>query len=261
MKLDSHLAAIVTGGASGLGEATARMLARQGVRVAIFDMNEERGIQTAGDIGGIFVKVDVTDEESVKAGFEKAREANGVERILVNCAGIALGRKTLSTDRNTGELKCHDMESFSKVVEVNLLGTYRMIRHSALAMAQEDPVTEDGCRGVMVVTASVAATDGQIGQAAYSASKGGVLGMTLPVARDLTDYGIRVNCIQPGVFMTPMVSTMPEKVQEALAAGVPFPKRLGTPEEYAHLVRFICESDYMNGESVRLDGAIRLPPK
>ncbi|MBZ8132657.1 SDR family oxidoreductase [Afifella sp. IM 167] len=261
MKLDSNLAAVVTGGASGLGEGTARMLAREGVRVTIFDMNEEHGIRTADDIGAAFVKVDVTDEASVKAGFEKAREINGVERILVNCAGIALGRKTVSTDRNSGELKCHDMESFSKVVEVNLLGTYRVIRHSALAMAQQEPVTEDGCRGVMVVTASVAATDGQIGQAAYSASKGGVLGMTLPVARDLTEYGIRVCCIQPGVFMTPMVSTMPEKVQEALAAGVPFPKRLGRPDEYARLVRFICESDYMNGESVRLDGAIRLPPK
>ncbi|WP_026380309.1 SDR family NAD(P)-dependent oxidoreductase [Afifella pfennigii] len=261
MKLNSDLAAIVTGGASGLGEATARMLAREGVRVAILDMNEERGELTAGDIGGVFAKVDVTDEDSVKAGIAKVREAHGVERILVNCAGIAIGRKTVSTDRKTGEMKTHDMESFSKVVEVNLLGTYRMIRHSALGMAEEKPITEDGGRGVIVVTASVAATDGQIGQAAYAASKGGVLGMTLPVARDLTEFGIRVCCIQPGVFMTPMVSGMPEKVQEALAAGVPFPKRLGRADEYAHLVKFICESDYMNGESVRLDGAIRLPPK
>ncbi|MCF1505272.1 SDR family NAD(P)-dependent oxidoreductase [Afifella sp. H1R] len=261
MQLNSDIAAIVTGGASGLGEATARMLAHQGVRVTIFDMNEEKGQVTAGDIGGTFVPVDVTDAASVEAGVEKARAAHGVERILVNCAGIALGRKTLGTDRKTGELKAHDMASFRKVVEVNLIGTYQMIAQSVPEMSQLQPITADGCRGVIVMTSSVAATDGQIGQAAYAASKGGVLGMTLPVARDLTEYGIRVCAIQPGVFETPMVSGMPEKVRESLAAGVPFPKRLGQAHEYAHVVKFICENDYMNGESIRLDGAIRLAPR
>jgi len=261
MQLNSSLSAIVTGGASGLGEATARMLAGTGVKVAIFDMNEERGPAVATELGGIFCSVDVTDEASVDAGLAAAREANGAERILVNCAGIVLGRKTVSTDRETGELRAHDLKSFRKIVEVNLVGTYHMIAKSAIAMAALDPLDEQGSRGVMVCTSSVAATDGQIGQAAYSASKGGVLGITLPVARDLAQYGIRVCSIQPGIFETPMFDSMPDHVRESLAAGVPFPSRLGRADEFADLVRYICESDYVNGAAIRLDGAIRLAPK
>jgi len=261
MQLNSSLAAIVTGGASGLGEATARLLASQGVRVAIFDMNGERGEAVAGGIGGRFCAVDVTDEASVDAGLAAAREAHGPERILVNCAGIVLGRKTLSSDRETGELRAHDLKSFTKTIEVNLIGTYHMIAKSALAMAACDPLDDQGSRGVMVCTSSVAGTDGQIGQAAYAASKGGILGLTLPVARDLAQYGIRVVSIQPGIFETPMFDSMPDHVKESLAANVPFPSRLGRAGEYADLVRHICESDYLNGEAIRLDGAIRLAPR
>lgn len=261
MQLNSSLAAIVTGGASGLGEATARMLAAEGVKVAIFDMNSERGPTVAGEIGGLFCQVDVTDEESVDAGLEAARAAHGAERILVNCAGIVLGRKTISTDRETGELRAHDLKSFRKTIEVNLIGTYNVIAKSALAMAALDPIDDQGSRGVMVCTSSVAGTDGQIGQAAYAASKGGILGLTLPVARDLAQYGIRVVSIQPGIFETPMFDSMPDHVKESLAAGVPFPSRLGRADEYADLVRYICESDYVNGEAIRLDGAIRLAPR
>jgi NAD(P)-dependent dehydrogenase (short-subunit alcohol dehydrogenase family) len=261
MKLSSSLAAIVTGGASGLGEATARMLASEGVKVGLFDMNEERGVAVATDIGGQFFQVDVTDEASVDAGLMAAREAHGPERVLVNCAGIVLGRKTLSTDRDSGELRAHDLKSFKKVVEVNLIGSYHMMAKSALAMAACDPLDDQGSRGVMVCTSSVAGTDGQIGQAAYAASKGGILGLTLPVARDLAQYGIRVVSIQPGIFETPMFDSMPEQVKDSLAAGVPFPSRLGRAGEYADLVRYICQSDYMNGEAIRLDGAIRLAPR
>jgi NAD(P)-dependent dehydrogenase (short-subunit alcohol dehydrogenase family) len=261
MQLNSSLSAIVTGGASGLGEASARMLAANGVKVAIFDMNSERGVSVAADIGGTFCPVDVTDEDSVDAGLASAREAHGPERILVNCAGIVLGRKTLSTDRETGELRAHDLKSFRKTIEVNLIGTYNVITKSALGMAALDPLDDQGSRGVMVCTSSVAGTDGQIGQAAYAASKGGVLGLTLPVARDLAQYGIRVVTIQPGIFETPMFDSMPDHVKESLAAGVPFPSRLGRADEYADLVRYICESDYMNGEAIRLDGAIRLAPR
>ena len=261
MKLDKTIAAIVTGGASGLGEASARMLAGQGVKVALFDMNAERGEAVAGEIGGLFCAVDVTDEASVEAGLEKARAAHGTERILVNCAGIVLGRKTLSADRETGELRAHDLASFKRTIEVNLIGTYNVIAKSALAMAAAEPIDEDAGRGVIVCTSSVAGSEGQIGQAAYAASKGGVLGLTLPVARDLAQYGIRVVTIQPGIFETPMFDSMPDKVREALAAGVPFPSRLGRPDEYADLVRYICESDYINGAAIRLDGAIRLAPR
>lgn len=261
MKLDNTMAAIVTGGASGLGEATARHLAEAGARVAIFDMNEERGSRVAGEIGGVFCAVNVADEASVDAGLARAREAHGIERVLVNCAGIAPGKRTVSKKRDTGELVAHDLATFRRTVEVNLIGTYHMIAKCAAAMAGLDPVTQDGGRGVIVNTASVAATDGQIGQAAYSASKGGVLGLTLPVARDLSGYGIRVMTIMPGLFHTPMFESVPEDIRKALEAGVPFPSRLGRPQEYARLVRAIIDNDMLNGETIRLDGALRMQPK
>jgi len=261
MKLDETIAAVVTGGASGLGAATARMLAAQGVRVAVFDANAEKGPEVAEQIGGLFVRVDVTDEGSVAAGLAQARSAHGTERILVNCAGIVHGRRTVSRAKDSGALLPHDLASFRKVVEVNLIGSFAMIARCATAMAEAPPLNADGERGVIVSTSSVAATDGQIGQAAYSASKAGVMGMTLPIARDLMGYGIRVCAIQPGIFWTPMFDQIAPDYRAALAESVPFPKRLGKPEEYADLVRFICENGYLNGETIRLDGAVRLAPK
>src|SRR5919107_888335 len=216
MKLDESVAAVVTGGASGLGEATALSL---------------------------------------------ARSRNGVERILVNCAGIAPGKRTVSKKRETGELVAHDLATFRRTIEVNLVGTFHMIGASAAAMAALDPVTPDGGRGVVVCTASVAAQDGQIGQAAYAASKGGVVGLTLPVARDLSGFGIRVVTILPGLFLTPMFESVPEDFRKALEASVPFPSRLGRPEEYAKLVGAIIDNDMLNGEAIRLDGALRMQPK
>jgi NAD(P)-dependent dehydrogenase (short-subunit alcohol dehydrogenase family) len=261
MKIDSSVAAIVTGGASGLGEATARMLRAEGAKVAILDMQADRGGALAKEIGAVFCAADVTDEPSVDAALKKAREANGVERILVNCAGIAPGKRTVSKKRETGELIPHDLVTFRRAVEVNLIGTYHMIAKSAAAMAGLDPVTPDGGRGVVVCTASVAAQDGQIGQAAYAASKGGVLGLTLPVARDLSGFGIRVMTIMPGLFYTPMFESVPEDLRKTLEASVPFPSRLGRADEYAALVRAIVENDMLNGESIRLDGALRMQPK
>src|SRR6478736_6762285 len=261
MKLDKLMAAIVTGGASGLGEATARMLAASGAKVAILDMNAERGDAVAREIGGVFCQCDVTDEASIDSALAAARAANGIERILVNCAGIAPGKRTVAKKRETGELIPHDVASFRRAVEINLIGTYAMISKCAAAMAALDPVTPDGGRGVIVNTSSVAAQDGQIGQAAYSASKGGVLAMTLPIARDLMNEGVRVNAILPGVFKTPMVGMMPPNVQDALGAQVPFPKRLGQPEEYAQLACFLIENPYMNAAAIRLDGGIRMAPR
>jgi NAD(P)-dependent dehydrogenase (short-subunit alcohol dehydrogenase family) len=261
MKLDESVAAIVTGGASGLGEASARMLAAAGAKVAILDMNAERGEAIAREIGATFCETNVTDEASVDAAIAKARAANGIERVLVNCAGIAPGKRTVTKKRDTGELVPHDVASFRRTIEVNLIGTYAMIAKCAAAMAGLDPVTEDGGRGVIVCTASVAATDGQIGQASYSASKGGVLGLTLPVARDLSGFGIRVMTIMPGLFGTPMFDSIPEDIRKSLEAGVPFPSRLGRPEEYARLVRAIIDNDMLNGEAIRLDGALRMQPK
>ncbi len=261
MKLDNSIAAVITGGASGLGEATARMLAAQGVKVAILDMAAERGAEVAKEIGAVFCEADVTDEASVDAALSRARAANGAERILVNCAGIAPGKRTVSKKRDTGELVAHDLATFRRAVEVNLIGTFQMIAKSAAAMAGLAPVTEDGGRGVVVCTASVAAQDGQIGQAAYAASKAGVVGLTLPVARDLASFGIRVVTILPGLFHTPMFESVPEDFRKSLAASVPFPSRLGRPDEYAQLVRAIVENDMLNGESIRLDGALRMQPK
>ena len=261
MRIDGGTAAVVTGGASGLGAATARMLAGEGAKVAIFDRDGERGRALAAETGALFCDVDVADEASVEAGFSAARASNGIERILVNCAGIAPGRRTVSKNRNTGALVPHDLATFRRVIEVNLIGTYATIARSAAGMASLDPVTPDGGRGVVVNTASVAAIDGQIGQAAYSASKGGVVGLTLPVARDLAAYGIRVVAILPGLFETPMFDALPDEARVSLAAGVPFPSRLGRPEEYAKLVRAIIDNDMLNGEAIRLDGALRMQPR
>ena len=260
MKIDSSIAAIVTGGASGLGEASARALAAKGAKVAIFDLNAERGEAVAKDIGGTFCKVDVSDEAAVDAGFAKAREAHGQERVLVCCAGIGTIGKTTRRDKETGEISHLPVDLFVKTLKVNLVGTFQCIAKAAAGMMTLDGL-EDGVRGAMVCTASVAAVDGQIGQVAYAASKAGVAGMTLPIARDLMSEGIRINTILPGIFNTPLLAGLPEKAQVALAAAVPFPKRLGRPEEYANLVLTMIETGYFNGETVRLDGAIRMPPK
>lgn len=260
MKLDSSISAVVTGAASGLGEATARALAERGVKVAVFDRDAEKGERVASEIGGIFCQVDVTSDEAVDAAFAKAREAHGQERICVNCAGVANAVKTVGRDKQTGEIKRYPIHQFELAIQINLIGTFRVLAASAAGMVTLDPL-EDGERGIIINTASVAAQDGQIGQAAYTASKAGVLGMALPIARDLMNEGIRVNTILPGVFKTPMVAMMPENVQDALAAQVPFPKRLGQPEEYGRLAVFMVENSYLNGEYVRLDGGIRMAPR
>jgi NAD(P)-dependent dehydrogenase (short-subunit alcohol dehydrogenase family) len=260
MKIDNSIAAVVTGGASGLGEASARALAAKGARVAIFDLNEERGEAIAKNIGGTYCMVDVSDEASVDAGFAKARSAHGQERVLVCCAGIGTIGKTVRRDRETGAISHLPVDLFMKTIRVNLLGTFQCVAKAATGMMTLEG-QEDGERGAMVVTSSVAAEDGQIGQVAYAASKAAVMGMTLPIARDFMQEGIRINAIQPGIFATPLLAGLPEKAQEALAAAVPFPKRLGRPEEYAGLVLMMLETGYFNGESVRLDGAIRMPPK
>jgi NAD(P)-dependent dehydrogenase (short-subunit alcohol dehydrogenase family) len=260
MKLDNTVAAVVTGGASGLGEATARALAAQGVKVAIFDMNEAKGEAVAKELGGVFCKVNVTSDDDVDAGFEKARTAHGQERILVNCAGTGNAIKTASRDKTTGEAKHFPLDAFNMIIQINLVGTFRCIAKSAKGMLDLEPL-QDGERGAIVNTASVAGEDGQVGQAAYSASKGGVIGMTLPIARDLMNDGIRVNTILPGIFNTPLMNGAPENVKAALAASVPFPKRLGNPEEYAQLALTMITCGYFNGEDVRLDGGIRMAPR
>jgi NAD(P)-dependent dehydrogenase (short-subunit alcohol dehydrogenase family) len=244
---------IVTGGASGLGEGTARMLAREGGKVVVADLQLEKGEAVAKDIGGVFVKCNVADEADGKAVVAKAVSL-GKLMGLVNCAGIAPAMKTV------GKEGAHALDVFSKTITVNLIGSFNMIRLAAEAMSKNEPeATKE--RGVLISTASVAAYDGQMGQAAYSASKGGVVGMTLPIARDLARNGIRNMTIAPGIFGTPMLFTMPQEVQDALAASVPFPSRLGTPEDFAKLVQHIIVNDMLNGEVIRLDGAIRLAPK
>lgn len=255
------LTAVVTGGASGLGAATARALAKEGVKVAIFDLNAEKGEAVAAEVGGVFCQVNVTDEASVDAGFAKARAALGQERILVNCAGTGNAIKTAFRDKQTGEIRHFPLDAFNLIIQINLVGTFRCIAKSAAGMMTLPPLNDFGERGVIINTASVAAEDGQIGQAAYSASKGGVVGMTLPIARDLSSEGIRVNTILPGIFDTPLLQGAPENVKAALAAQVPFPKRLGRPEEYASLALEMCRNSYFNGEDVRLDGAIRMSPR
>lgn len=260
MQLDSTIAAVVTGGASGLGAATARRLASHGVKVALFDLNATQGEALAREIGGVFCQVDVTSEEQVDAAFAKARAAHGQERILVNCAGTGNGIKTASRDKATGEIRHFPLANFDRIIQINLVGTFRCIAKSAAGMLTLDPLP-DGDRGAIVNTASVAAQDGQIGQASYSASKAGVVGMTLPIARDLMGEGIRVNTILPGIFGTPLLQSLPDNVKEALAASVPFPKRLGDPAEYAQTAEFLITCGYMNGESIRVDGAIRMAPR
>ena len=260
MELSSKISAVVTGGASGLGEATSRALAKHGVKVAIFDLNASKGEAVASEIGGVFCRVDVTNEEGVEEGFKKARAAHGQERILVNCAGTGNAIKTASRDKKTGEIRRFPTNAFDFIIQINLIGTFRCIAMSAQGMLSLAPL-EGGERGAIVNTASVAAQDGQVGQAAYSASKGGVVGMTLPIARDLAQEGIRVNTILPGIFNTPLLAAAPEQVKQALGAQVPFPPRLGNPAEYASLALQMITNGYFNGESVRLDGAIRMAPR
>jgi NAD(P)-dependent dehydrogenase (short-subunit alcohol dehydrogenase family) len=248
------IGALVTGGASGLGEATARELSARGARVAIVDLNEERGPRLAEELGGLFTAADVTDEERVSAAIEEAVDAFDGLRLAVSCAGIGWAERTVGKE---GPAK---LAPFETVVRVNLVGTFNVLRLSAAAMAQNDPGPEGG-RGAVVMTASIAAFDGQIGQTAYSASKGGVVGLTLPAARDLARLGIRVCTIAPGLFDTPLLAGLPEEARAALGAQIPFPSRLGRPEEYAQLACQIAENDMLNGEVMRLDGALRMPPR
>jgi NAD(P)-dependent dehydrogenase (short-subunit alcohol dehydrogenase family) len=260
MKLDNTVSAVITGGASGLGAATARALAAKGVKVALFDLNKDKGEALAAELGGVFCEVNVTDEASVDAGFAKSRAAIGQERILVNCAGTGNAIKTASRSKEDGSIKHFPLDAFNLIIQINLVGTFRCIAKSAAGMMTL-PLDADGERGAIVNTASVAAEDGQMGQAAYSASKGGVVGMTLPIARDLASENIRVNTILPGIFDTPLLAGAPQNVRDALAATVLNPKRLGNPPEYAQLALTMIENGYFNGEDVRLDGGIRMAPR
>ncbi len=261
MELNQTVSAVITGGASGLGAGTARALAAKGCRVGILDVNQEYGEAVAKEIGGTFAKCDVTDEASVDAALQAVRAAHGQERVLVNCAGIAFGKRVVRRDRETGEISHHDIASFARVIQINLIGTFTMMAKCAAGMVTLDPTGPDNERGVIISTASVAAEDGQIGQVAYSASKGGVQAMSLPVARDLAKDGIRVAAILPGLFHTPMFDGLPDEARELLAASVPFPSRLGSPAEYAQLALSICENVMLNGVNIRLDGAVRLAPR
>ena len=248
-------AALVTGGGSGLGEATARELARLGAKVAILDVNLANAEKVAAEIGGVACQCDVTSPESVQAAIDRATAVHGPARILMQIAGIGTAKRIIARDGSPAPL-----EDFVRVVNVNLIGTYNVARLFAAAAARLDPM-EDGERGAMVFTASVAAFDGQVGQQAYSASKAGVAGMTLPMARDLAQHGIRVCTIAPGLFATPLMKTLPEAVQVSLAASIPFPQRLGKPEEFAQLAAHIVSNGHLNGEVIRLDGALRLAPR
>ena len=249
----SGVAAIVTGGGSGLGRATAEALAARGARVAVFDLNPAAAEEAAKAIGGVALVGDVADEASASAAIAKAAATHGPARVLVNCAGIGVAKRVL------GREGPQPLPDFERIIRVNLIGTFNMIRLAAAGMNTLEPV--EGERGVVISTASVAAYDGQIGQAAYSASKGGVVAMTLPIARELAQFGIRVNTIAPGVFMTPMMAGLPQPAQDSLGASVPFPARLGQPAEYAALAVHIVENGYINGETIRIDGALRMAPK
>ena len=248
------IATIVTGGASGLGAATAAMLARSGAKVAILDMDEARGTAHAAAIKGRFLRADVTSGESVAAALGAAESAHGTARVLVNCAGIAPAARTVGRDGAP-----HPLDLYRKVVEVNLIGTFNALSQFAARLSKADPL--DGERGVIVNTASIARSDGQVGQAAYASSKAGVVGLTLPVARDLAPLMIRVVTIEPGLFLTPMLEGLPQDVQDSLGKQVPFPSRLGRPDEYAALVASIVANPMLNGSSIRLDGALRMAPK
>jgi NAD(P)-dependent dehydrogenase (short-subunit alcohol dehydrogenase family) len=263
MHFDSNTSAVVTGGASGLGRASAEALAANGIKVTIFDLNEEKGEEIAEDIGGVFAKVDVTSEDSVVAGFEKARAAHGQERILVHCAQISKGGKTISRDKETGGYKRYSTDDYEFSARGILVASYRLASLSALGMTMLEPL-EDGERGVITLTASAAAQDAQIGQVGYGSCKAGVNGLVLPLARDLMDLGIRVNSIMPGIFATPPMLAVKDRapaIFEGLAASVPFPKRLGKPDEFGSLVMELVRNSYFNGQNIRLDGAIRMPPR
>ena len=260
MKIDSTVSAVVTGGASGLGRATAEALAASGVKVAIFDINDALGEEVAASIGGLFVHVNITDEQSVLDGYAKARAAHGQERVCVHCAMTSRRGKTLAYDKESGGYRRTPTADYAFGVEGILTASYRVASISAEGMTSL-PEMEDGERGAIVLTASVAAQDGQIGQVIYGSAKAGVNGLVLPMARDLMDLGIRVNSIMPGVFGTPLLNNMNPKVKESLEASVPFPKRLGKAEEYASLAMEMVRNTYFNGQAVRLDGAIRMAPR
>lgn len=251
-----EVVAAVTGGGSGLGEATVREIVNQGGKALILDLQEERGADLVKELGErvCFLKTDVTDEKGLGKSLTEGVEQFGKINVLINCAGVAIARKTL------GRKGAHDLESFSKVVGVNLIGTFNAIRLTSEKMAENKP-TSDGERGVIINTASIAAFDGQVGQVAYSASKGGIVGMTLPIARDLSEVGVRVMCIAPGLFETPLFASLPEEAKDSLGEMTPFPKRLGKPKEYADLVISIIKNSMLNGETIRLDGAIRMQPR
>jgi NAD(P)-dependent dehydrogenase (short-subunit alcohol dehydrogenase family) len=251
----SGSSAIVTGGGSGLGEAVARELARQGARVAVLDVNAEGAQRVAAEIGGIACRADITRTEDVEAALDAAEAAHGTPRIVMNIAGIGTAKRVIGKDGAPAPL-----EDFERVVRINLVGTYNVIRLAAARIAKLEPMT-DGERGVVLNTASVAAFDGQVGQEAYSASKGGIVGMTLPLARDLAQWGIRVMTVAPGLFRTPLMEQLPAEVQQSLAASIPFPKRLGQPEEFAALAAHIVSNGHLNGEVIRLDGALRMAPR
>jgi NAD(P)-dependent dehydrogenase (short-subunit alcohol dehydrogenase family) len=252
MRIGDNIPAIVTGGASGLGEACARALRTRGAPVAILDLQKDRGEAVAAEIGARFIEADVTSDASVAAALAEATAAHGTARIAINCAGIAPAMKT------AGSRGAHDMAVFERVISINLIGTMRVMSLAAQAMREAEPLDADGCRGIIVNTASIAAYEGQMGQVAYAASKGGVAALTLPAARDLARDGIRVAAIAPGIFGTPMLKGLPQEVQDSLARQVPFPVRLGDPREFAELACFIAETGYMNGEVIRLDGAMRM---
>ncbi|OSZ67774.1 SDR family NAD(P)-dependent oxidoreductase [Hydrogenophaga sp. IBVHS2] len=254
MQISGH-AALVTGGGSGLGEATARELARQGAKVAVLDVNADNARRVAADIGGLGLACDITDTASLQAALDAATAAHGPARILMNIAGIGTAKRVVQKDGSAAPL-----EDFSRVISVNLIGSYNAARLFAAACAKLEALA-DGERGVMLFTASVAAFDGQVGQQAYSASKGGLVGMTLPMARDLAQHGIRVCTIAPGLFSTPLMRSLPEPVQQSLAASIPFPPRLGHPEEFASLAAHIVTNTHLNGEVIRLDGALRMAPR
>ena len=264
MKIDNTLAAVVTGGASGLGRASAQALAAAGVKVAIFDINEEAGETLANEIGGIFCNVDIMSEESCEAGFAKARAAHGQERVVVHCAVVAGGGKTVGFDKTTGGFKRAPTASIERAALGVFVASYRIASIAALGMANAEVLNEDGERGCIILTSSAASQDGQIGQVAYGGGKGAVNAMVLPMARDLMDLGIRVNAILPGTFATPPMLGVKESapaVFAGLEASVPFPKRLGKPEEFGSLVMELTRNTYFNGQLIRLDGAIRMPPK
>lgn len=247
-------AALVTGGASGLGAETARKLAQAGAKVAILDLNLELAKQVANEIGGLAISCNVADANSAETAVAQARDAHGPARILVNCAGIG------AAQRIVGREKAMPLENFSRVIQVNLIGSFNLLRLAAADMSKLSPL-EDGERGVIISTASVAAYEGQIGQAAYAASKGGIVSLTLPAAREFAQFGIRVNAIAPGLFLTPLLQGLPKEAQDSLSASIPFPKRLGQPEEYAKLVLHIIDNIMLNGEVIRLDGALRMAPR